>query len=281
MHTAQWQTGWRGTMVRTVAAGLAAALMGVLSLPPAAAQEPTEKLPSAEEILDKAVESMGGRAAFERLQNRVSKGRFEVPAQNMKGTLISYEAPPLRSYTVIDIPPVGKVESGSDGTVFWEMSAMQGARILDGDEKAMKARDARFNAQLHWRELYPKVECVGRETVDDIPCYKVVMTPAAGAPQTAFYAVKNCLPLKVLMTIKTPMGELPVEVRLEDYKTVDGVLLHHKVVQRMMGMEQVVIIESIEHNVDLPADRFALPEPVKALLEKPKTQPTTTRPAQP
>lgn len=280
MHKSQWQTGWRGTMVRTVAAGLAAALAGVVSAPPATAQESAEKLPSAEEILDKAIESMGGRAAFERLQNRVSKGRFEVPAQNMKGTLVSYEAPPLRSYTVIDLPPVGKAESGSDGTVFWEMSAMQGARVLEGDEKAMKVRDARFNAPLHWRELYPKVECVGRETVDDIPCYKVVMTPAAGAPQTAFYAVKNCLPLKILMTIKTPMGELPVEVRLEDYKTVDGVLLHHKVVQRMMGMEQVVIIESVEHNVDLPADRFALPEAVKTLLEKPKTPPTTG-PAQP
>lgn len=251
---------------------------GLGTVPRAPAQEAAAKLPPAEEILEKAVESMGGRAAFERLQSRVSKGRIEVPAQGLQGTVVRYEAPPQRHYTVIEMPGMGKIESGSDGEVFWELSAMQGmqgARILEGDEKAIKARDARFNELVHWRELYTKVECVGREDVDGVPCYKLVMTPAAGPPQTVFHAVKNCLPIKVLMTMKGPMGDLAIELRLEDYRKVDDVLLCHKVVQRVFGMEQVVALERIEHNVDLPADRFDLPEPVKAELAKPRTPPAT------
>jgi hypothetical protein len=38
-----------------------------------------------------------------------------------------------------------------------------------------------------------------------------------------------------------------------------------------MGQERVLTIDSIEQNVDLPSDRFDLPEEIRALLEDKKT----------
>jgi hypothetical protein len=37
---------------------------------------------------------------------------------------------------------------------------------------------------------------------------------------------------------------------------------------RVMGQERVVTIEKVEHNVAMPADRFALPAEIKALVKK-------------
>jgi hypothetical protein len=263
--------------------GRAISLLAAVGLPGVVgrswAQE--EKLPKAEEVLDRAIEALGGKAALEKIHNRVSKGSFEMPAQGTKGTVVSYEAAPNKSYTAIDLPGMGKVESGTDGEVYWELSPMVGARILEGEEKAFRVREGRFNAPLYWRELYKKAECVGTDTVDDHPCYKIVMTPEIGSPQTVYYDRKSYLTLKVDMTVKGPMGEMPVEVLIDDYKKIDGVMVPHKIVQRMMGMEQTLTLDRVENNVDIPADRFALPEAVKALLAttKPETQPaSTTRP---
>jgi len=37
---------------------------------------------------------------------------------------------------------------------------------------------------------------------------------------------------------------------------------------RVMGQERVVTIEKVEHNVAMPADRFALPPEIAALVKK-------------
>ena len=35
-----------------------------------------------------------------------------------------------------------------------------------------------------------------------------------------------------------------------------------------MGQERTVTLQSVEHNVKLPADRFALPPAIKAIVDK-------------
>jgi len=255
------QTPWR-----RMAGPLAVALISAVTIAggvPAGAQD--EKLPSAEQVLDRAVEAMGGKAAMEKIHNRVYKGAFEIPAQGIQGQFESYEAAPNKAYTFVEFPGVGRLESGTDGQVYWEITPM-GARIIEGEEKVLKECEWRFNAALHWRKLYPKVECIGVDKVDGHPCYKLALTPRLGPPQTVYYEKKTGLPARMDMIVKSPMGEVPVEVRIQDYKAVDGVMLHHKIVQRMVGMEQSMTMKSIEHNVDLPASRFDLPAAVKELL---------------
>lgn len=258
---------------RSWAAWMTAAVVFGVAVP---AWGQPEKLPTAEEVLDKAVDALGGKAALEKHRNRVSKGTFEIPAMGQKGTLHSFEAEPNKYYQVIELPGGLKVESGSDGEVYWDVQP-QGARILEGEEKAFKERDSRFNGPLHWRTLYKTVECVGIEKVDEQPCYKVVMTPERGAPQTIYYDTDSYLALRMDVVLKTPQGPIQAELRFADYKKVDGVRLPHKLTQKMLGMEQVMSIETIECNAEIPAERFALPQPVKALVEQSKA---TTKPAE-
>ncbi len=68
------------------------------------------------------------------------------------------------------------------------------------------------------------------------------------------------------------MGTFPVEIFLSDYREVDGVLLSHKSRRVGSGQEMLIIIESIKHNVDLPKDRFKLPEEIQALVDGKKAE---------
>jgi hypothetical protein len=255
---------WRPTGVLVAALASAMALCGVDR--PSLAQE--KPLPVAEEVLDQAIEALGGKAAMEKQHTRMSKGTFAIPAAGQKGTLVSYEQAPDKDYQVIEVGGT-RIESGTDGQVCWVVSP-QGAKLLEGDDKALKARDSRFNAPLYWRSLYKTAECTGIENVDDHPCYRVVLTPDVGPPQTCYYDCQSYLQRRMDVTLKLPQPA-PTEIRLDDYKKVDGVLFPFKIVQKTLGLEQVVTLDTIECNVTVPADRFALPEPVKALVETSKS----------
>jgi hypothetical protein len=256
--------GWAWTVLSILAVAIA------WSSAPTRVWAQEEKLPKAEEVLDKSIEAMGGKAAFEKLRNRVIKGTVEVRApggsQTVKGTIATHTAAPNKSSSVAELAGQ-KFETGTDGETYWEIAPPRGPRVLDGDEKAFEQRRATFNAELHWKELYKKVECAALEDVDGVSCYKVVSTPARGKPETVWYDRKTYLPVRAELVLSTSMGEQTCQLAMSDYRKADGLLLPYKVVQTVLGIDQTITVDSIEHNVDLPADRFALPEPIKELLK--------------
>jgi hypothetical protein len=249
---------------RLVLGALLLAWVATGALAPAADQAP----PKAAAILDQYVEATGGRAAYKKVHNEITNGTMEFVGKGLKATLTSYKAEGGKSYNVAEIPGVGKIEQGTDGEVAWERSALQGPRIKQGEERAAALREAAFNAD--WRDLFQKAELAGEEDVDGVRCYKVIVTPKEGKPETRYYDKETHLLVKVSKVVKTAMGEIPAQITLSEYKPVNGILSARRVRQAAIGQEFLVTINSIEYNAGLPNNRFDLPEDVKALVEKSK-----------
>jgi hypothetical protein len=227
-----------------------------------------DALPKAETILDRSVEVAGGKAAFEKRHNEVMHGSMEFSGRGIKGTMTVYQAEPDKNIAIIEIEGIGKIESGSNGEIAWENSALQGPRIKQGDEKAGSLRDGTFNAALNWRKLYTKAETAGAETVEGHDCYKVVLTPKEGKPTAEFFDKKTGLMVKTMVTRNTPMGEITAEVVADDYRKEGDVSIPHKLINRAAGQEFLIQVESVEVNVNMPKDRFDLPPEIQAILKK-------------
>jgi hypothetical protein len=243
---------------------LVAALAGFASLTFAQ----TDPLPKAETILDHYVEVTGGKAAYEKRKNEVITGSLEAKAQGLKGTIKRYSAEPAQDYSVIEIDGVGKVEAGMSNGVAWEKSAIFGPRVKSGEEKLQAVREGTFNASLHWRDQYPKVETIGTDTIEGELCYKVLLTPAEGKPETTYFQKKSGLAVKTTTIAVTQMGEVPSEIVILEYKTFSGVTVPTKIVQKASGLEMTLIFEDVKINQPIPADRFDPPAEIKALLTK-------------
>jgi len=226
-----------------------------------------DELPKAETILDKYIEVTGGKAAYEKNHSEVSTGTMEFVGKGIKGNIANFRAEPDKSYTEVDIEGIGKVREGADGKVAWSLSAMQGPRVKEGDERAGAMQAARFNAELNWRDDY-KAETKGIEQVDGKDCYKVQLTPKEGMTVTRFYDKESNLLVKMLMTVKSPMGEIPVESSVGDYRKEGAILMPHKVMQKAAGQEIAITIESVKYNAEIPKDRFDPPDEIKAMLKK-------------
>ena len=241
---------------------LGATLLALCALPLVAGAD--EPLPKAEAILDKFVEATGGAAAYDNVRNEITRGTIQMPAQGLSGSIVTYHAA-NRTYSIVDFQGVGAFEEGFDGTIAWSNSAMQGARIKEGDERAAAKLGAQLNQSSHWREIYSKVETAGVEDVEGKPAYKVLATPKEGSPMTVFYDRQSGLLVKLVMTLKTAMGDMPVETYLSDYRPSDGLLTPRQVKQNVGPQSILVTVDKIERNVDLPSNRFDSPEAVKKL----------------
>jgi hypothetical protein len=227
-----------------------------------------EPLPKAETILDRFVEVTGGKVAYEKRKNEVATGTLEFKAQGLKGSVTRYTAEPAEEYFVMELDGVGKIESGIDKGVVWEKNLMLGPRIKSGTEKAQALREGTFNASLHWREFYPKVETTGIEIIDGELCYKVVLTPTEGNPETTYYQKKSGLAVKTTTVAASPMGDMPLEAISADYKNFGGVTMATKMTQKVAGQEFIITIQDVKINQTLPPDRFDPPAEIKALLSK-------------
>jgi zinc protease len=229
-----------------------------------------QPLPKAETILDQYVEVTGGKAAYEQHKTEVLSGTIAFPAQGLTGQLTRYSAAPDKEYSMVELGPIGKIETGVANGIAWEKSVILGPRIKSGDEKDQAVRESRFNAPLEWRKIYSKVETAAVETAEGEECYKVVMTPATGKPETRFYSRKSGLLLKTTATAASPMGEINVEVTVSDYKNFGGVLMPTRSKQKAGGQELEVSVTSVGVNEAIPPDTFNPPGDVKALIDKAK-----------
>jgi len=218
-------------------------------------------LPSAESILDRYVEVTGGAAAYKSRTSEAATGTFAIPAAGLTGQLRLFVKPGLIR-TSIELPGVGLIESGVKDGVAWESNPVTGPRIAEGFQAQYTIANARPGAVAHWREVYSAVETVAIEDVNGEPTYRVVQTVGKGGSLAAFYSVESGLLAKVEYT-----AGVRVEQFFEAYSDVEGFLTPTRIVSMGAGQRTVVNITSLEANVEIPDERFDLPEGVQALLK--------------
>jgi hypothetical protein len=239
--------------------------LGAVALVPLFA---ADTLPKAETILDKTTEAMGGKAAYDKLHNMVVSGSMEVKGIGIKGTMKSYHVAPDKMLVEVEIQGIGTIRDGSDGKIAWEISAIQGPRIKEGDEKALALRESDFTAGVNWRKHYKEAVTSAIEKVDGKDCYKLLMTPNEGPQETHYIDKDTNLPVRMSMTMKGPMGEIPIEATMGDYRKEGDLLMPHSTVQKAAGQEIAITFDTVQFNVDVPKDKFDLPDEIQALLKK-------------
>lgn len=226
-------------------------------------------LPDGTGLLNRSIEKMGGEAAFAKIKALTMTGKVDFVGHNLGGPVSIYQQGD-KSYTVIEFPGLGKVEEGYDGKVAWEMNALQGPRIKEGDEKVAATRMSRMNSLSSWKELYKEARTVGEETIGGKLAWKVEMIPVEGKPETFFFDKESVLLVRTSQVVATALGDIPAEADLGDYRAVDGVLAPFSMTEKAMNQTIAMHFEKIVWNPEIPPDRFDLPPAVKALAEKGK-----------
>ncbi|MBX3379181.1 MAG: hypothetical protein KF805_03740 [Phycisphaeraceae bacterium] len=251
---------------------------------PSPAPEVAQNLPDAKSIMDTYLAAIGGTDRLKQIKSRKVTLNMEVPAMGMKGHVQIYQMPPAMAYSETEIAQIGKIQQGSDGETVWESNVMMGTRILTGSEREAFLRGMRFNADYDYEDTFKSLKTTGVENVSGKPAYVVELENKDGTKETRLFDKETGLMVGMRTVTMSQMGEIKSETVFSDYRDVSGVKIPFKFVVKAMQNEMVTTIEKAELDVPIPAERFDLPDDVKALLAKQKTEstsPTTESPNTP
>jgi hypothetical protein len=252
----------------TAAGRLAVGLLavGLLALPLVAPHAASaEALPEARTIVDRFLAAVGAERLLER-NSMTSSGTFTIPGQGLEGKLTIYAQAPRRISVETEIPGIGKMRSGFDGAVGWSVDPFTGAQLL-ADQALDQMRDqANYHALLYRAEDYPSLTVVGRTEFQGTPCWELEVVARSGLKSTHYFAVDTGLLLGMQFIQHSPMGEIPVTTVIKEYRDFDGLKIAAVSEQSMMGMQQIMTVESVSF-ADLDDAVFALPPDIAALLE--------------
>ena len=247
------------------AVAMTALIVGALAPDLARAQA----LPVASEIIAKYVSAIGGKVEVLKITSIKQTATMAVPSVGLNADMEMYSAAPNKMAMKTNIPGLGEMQNGYNGSVAWDVNPMQGPRLLADKELANTAENADFYASmLYPAERFAVMETVGDSTINGEKVYKVKMVRKATMKESmAYFSAASGLLVASFSTQESQMGQMPVMSTMADYKKFGGVLMPTKLEQHMGPQKIVVTIKDVTIN-DVPESAFAVPENVKPLIKK-------------
>jgi len=223
-----------------------------------------------DEIIEKHLAAIGGRAALAKLESRIARGTMSVSVQgiDIAGPVEIYAKAPnkSRTYSRFDLSQMGAgevvVDQRCDGKTAFVSNTMQGDKELSGSQLQSMLNSSVFPTQLlSYKEAGAKAELTGKEKVGDRTAYVVLYTPKAGLPSKQYFDTETYQILRIVAKMDIPElgGETEQVVDFSDYRDVDGVKISFK--QALVNSMQTVAItlQSVEHNKPIDDAMFSKP----------------------
>lgn len=244
---------------------LTTAFVFLLASMPASAQTPAGVTPEARAIIERHLAAVGATDPAAVTSMRAS-GTLAMPAQGITGTVEISAARPNKTLLKAEIAGIGKLESGFDGERGWTVDPIMGPSLLAGKQLDQARFDSVFESTFLDASRYTSLTAAGIEPFDGRQAHRVNAVNALGDTSAEYFDVGTGLHAGSVSTRETAMGPVEVTSLVRDYRKVGGTLQAHQLVQKMMGVEQVITIQRFEFDT-VSAETFAMPPAVKALIK--------------
>lgn len=227
----------------------------------AAAPAPDKSLPTADQVFEKYVRAIGGKAAFEKLKTRIWKGTYITAG----GDSLPYEvqqAAPNKFFSTLSTPQQGAFITVFNGTRGWQQNA-RGVREFTGSDLSQLKNFAGFFGGVNLKEQYSQMKVVRQEKVGERETYLVRATSIDGSDERLSFDAKTGLLLRRIVIERTVLLPLPEETDFDDYREVDGVKLPFTI--RVYNIDPAHNVTrkftEIKHNLPVADVKFKIPAP--------------------
>ena len=243
-------TSSAGPMRALVFIGAALACLSLLAIASPAGAEPVQEseLPTADELVERYIDAVGGRDAIERLRTRVAELRLVT---DLEWDRHIYEVDTLSvygrssgEYLVVTKTPDGVIIEGFDGDEDWKIDP--DGLVRSDNPRVLRdtwMTDPQFPLKL--KSMYPTMRSTGIEKWNEDTVY--VVDVGDGESHRLGFDPETGLLIR-----------LGYHIWLQDYREVDGVLMPHRVIHGRKGGSSTFEFGSVAHNEKLDRTIFSL-----------------------
>lgn len=219
------------------------------------------KLPTVKEVLNKYVEAIGGRKAYEKIKGLKTKGTVEFLPMGIKGEYESYSVAPNKLFAKTTLQGVGEIIEVFDGQRGWSVDPFTGKRELKDIELAQASAEAFFYKDLHLDKLYPDMQVKGIEKVGDREAYVLVGRLSKDADETKFYFdTQTGFLIREESSLMSPQGKLQTVTLFEDMREIGGIKVPYKITAKTPLFQVVTTVTSVEINPQIDEKIFSEPK---------------------
>jgi hypothetical protein len=228
---------------------------------PAAGQPsptPTPAPPTADQILAKYVEALGGQAAIDKMKTLVMKGTYA----GFNGTALPYEvdlAAPDKFYINVTAQQ-GTIERGFDGKAAWEKGPRGVNELTNPVLDDLKSTFLLYR-NIKLKEQFAQMRFGGRDKIGDRNVLVINGRTADNHRERLYFDTETGFLLRRISYMETPIGVIPNQIDFEDYRDVDGVKVPFTV--RVLSVEPGLVstrtYTEIKLNAPVDDSKFKMP----------------------
>jgi photosynthetic reaction center cytochrome c subunit len=219
--------------------------------------------PTADQILDKYLQALGGAAQVAKLTSLVGKGTYTGFDTDFAKVPIDYYAKPGLRTTVVHTL-AGDNTTVYDGQQAWVAAVDKPVPLMPltgGDlEGARVDAGLAFPAQIkqafkNWRSGFPAI------TVNDKPVLVIEGTTPGGSAIKLYFDKETGLLVRQVRYNNTIIGLTPSHVEYSDYRAVNGVKVPFHWTTTWVDGQSTTDLSSVQANVPIDAAKFTKPAP--------------------
>jgi outer membrane lipoprotein-sorting protein len=223
---------------------------------------------TADEIVEKHLAAIGGRAALAKIKSRSMTGTMTVSVQGMdiSGTieLVNQEPNKSRSLIKLDLSALGVgqmiIDQRFDGVTGYVIDTLRGNREITGSQLDAMKNGSFPNPLLSYKEAGITLELAGKEKVGEGDAYVMILKPKAGPAVRQYIDAQSMLPVRAVVTVEDPqVGAVEQTTELLDYRDVDGIKVPFQVNTVNAFQRSTIIITKVEHNGKIDETVFSKP----------------------
>jgi hypothetical protein len=231
---------------------------------------PKPALPTADQVLAKYVQALGGEQALRKVTARTITGTQYIPTG--PGGVVPTPAAVERLQKAPNLAvttyraPAYAISEGFDGATAWSQN--QAGRVTEPVkvDVGRAARAADFYEPLNLKQEYPQLTVRGVEKVNGRDAYWLVGVPSGDKPESLYFDTQTGLLLRKQTVLPTPIGDSPFQTDFDDYRdTGSGVKFPFLIqmnpanARTELAPEATLRVIKVEDNVAIDNAKFAKP----------------------
>jgi photosynthetic reaction center cytochrome c subunit len=230
----------------------------------AAGKDTKANLPTAEQLLDKYVQAVGGAAAIEKNTSRIMKGTIAFGERSIPIDIYSKDPDMRISFTHM---PEGDNVTAFNGHEGWLGMPGRPLREMHGPDIDGASIDADMHLATHLKPMFTETKVSGTEKIDDHEAYLVVGQRAGKTPIHLYFDEQSGLLLRLVRYGETALGRMPTQIDYADYRDAGGVKIAYRWTLARPSGRFTIQVTDVQQNVPVDDAKFvkpaAPPEPPK------------------
>jgi hypothetical protein len=212
--------------------------------------------PTAEQLIEKYVKTVGGAAAIDKVTSRVMKGAIDVGGKSIPIDIYSKDPVKRISFTHM---PEGDSVTAFNGQEGWLGAPGRPLREMHGGDIDGASIDADLHLATHLKSMFSEAKVRGTEKIGDSEAYEVVGERDGKPPIRLYFDQQTGLLLQMVRFGDTALGLLPTQIDYADYRDVDGVKIPFRWTLARPSGRFTIQLSDVKQNVPVDDAKFVKP----------------------